>query len=221
MNKIILSCISLLIALGGLSAETFEGMYKMSLSQGKDKMPMTIWTKDNHLRMEIKAQEMAGIMILRDGMESMLMLMPQQRMYMEMPIPQDGLESNSPSEPGEGEDFPFKKTGETKDILGYTAHEFVSEEGKDKLVIWATEELGSMPFARNPMMKGQANMMRKVTGLSSFFPLEMTNYKKGKAEFSMKVTEVKASELEDSLFEAPAGYMRMAMPGGMRGMMGR
>lgn len=218
--KLILSFLTFVFIISAPVAHAFEGTYTMVFSQGRDKMPISIWTKDNHIRMEVQAKEAPGVMVMRGGMEKMLMIMPEQRMYMEMPTPKDMGDAAQNEAPKEGE-MPFEKTGETKEILGYTAHEFVYEEGNERLVIWATEEIGSMPFARNPMMKGYADAMRKITGLSSFFPLEMTGYEKGSEKYKMAVTKVDAKELEDSLFEPPAGYMRMSMPGGMPGMFGR
>jgi hypothetical protein len=207
------------MALSAPAKAVFEGSYDMEMTSGKDKVTTTIWSKDGHLRMRMSSQEMPGEMILRDGMKQMLVVMPEQRMYMEMTLPDGGPDAGADEAPEDGN--PFRKTGETREILGYKAHEFVHEEGGDKLVIWATEELGSMVFGSNPMMEGFGSTMRKVTGMAAFFPLEMTGYEKGKPSFSMKVRRIERKELDDALFQAPKGFMKMTMPAGMGGMMRR
>jgi hypothetical protein len=191
----------------------------MEMSGKKDKASMTIWTKDSHIRMAVASKDMPGEMIMRDGMSAMLMIMPAQRMYMEMQIPDmSGKMKEQAEKPGD--EVPFEKTGKTKEIEGFEAHEFVYEEGKEKMVIWATEELGSMPMARGPAMQGFADAMQKVTGLSAFFPLEMIGYKKGKEQYRMRIKDIEKKELPDSMFLPPEGFRKMTMPAGMGGFMG-
>ena len=153
-------------------------------------------------------------MILRDGMKTMLMIMPEQGMYMEMAIPQDMFKPEE-NPPEKEEDFPFKKTGKTREILGYTAHEYLMEDDGEKATIWATDELGSMPFANNPMLKGWSDALRRMTGLDSFFPLETIGTEGGKEAYRLTVTKVEKKSLPDSMFEPPEGMMKMTMPGGM------
>ena len=168
------------------------------------------------MRMSGKSAQM-GEMIIRDGISTMIMVMPQQRMYMEVPIPQDMDEPDS--DELESREFPFKKTGNNKKILGMDAHEFVFEHGGEKMTLWATDELGSMPFANNPMLAGWAHAMRKMTGLKAFFPLETSGTEKGKESYRMKVTKVEKKSLPDAMFLPPEGFMKMTLPGGMGGFM--
>jgi hypothetical protein len=210
--------LGLLLAFVCQAEESFEGKYTMEMSGQGDKASMTIWTKDSHIRMAVASKDMPGEMIMRDGMSTMLMIMPEQRMYMEMQIPDMSGKMGGQEEKG-GDDVPFEKTGNTKEIEGFKAHEFVYEKGAEKMVIWATEELGSMPMARGPAMQGYAAAMQKVTGLSSFFPLEMTGYKKGKKDYQMRIKDIEKKELSDSMFQPPAGFRKMTMPAGMGGFM--
>jgi len=200
------------------SADTFEGQYDVEFSESRDSVQISFWTKGGHARMKLNGRgDQAGEMIFRDGISSMIMIMPQQRMYMEMPIPQDiGKPDTPPEEPGE---FPFKKTGNKKKILGMDAEEFVFEHEGERIVIWATEELGSMPFVNNPMLGGWTDAMRKMTGLKAFFPLETTGTEKGKETYRMKVTKVEKKSLPESMFLPPEGFMKMTLPAGMGGFM--
>lgn len=215
--------IGLILAVVCQAEETFEGTYTMEMSGEGDSAKITIWTKDSHIRMSIASKDMPGEMILRDGMSTMLMIMPAQRIYMEMQIPDmtDKLSEKFGNPGGEPSDeMPFKKTGKTKKIEGFEAHQFMYEKGAEKMSVWATEELGAMPMARGPVMQGYAAAMQKITGLEAFFPLEMTSYKNGKMESRMVIKDVDKKELPESMFLPPAGYRRMSMPTGMGGFMG-
>ena len=87
------------------------------------------------------------------------------------------------------------------------------------MIIWATEELGSMPYSANPILEGWATAMRKLTGLSAFFPLETIGFEDGKESYLMIVKKVEEKTLPESIFLPPEGYMKLDMPGGMRGFM--
>lgn len=200
------------------SAKTFEGQYEMAFTGDGENITMSFWVKGGHMRMKAggKAGQM-GEMILREGMSSMIILMPQQGMYMEMPIPQDAIASAA--KPKDLDELPFKRTGNKKEILGYTAHEFVYENEKDKMTIWATDAVGSMPFANNPMLQGWTQTMQQLTGLKSFFPLETVGTRRGKKEFKMTVLKIEQKSLPDSLFLPPEGLRKMTLPAGMGGLL--
>ena len=197
--------------------EVFEGQYDMAFSGDGDEVVVSCWVKAGHMRMKVGGKGGVGEMIMRDGMSSMLMIMPQQRMYMEMPVPVDTFDTDEP-ELKDGEN-PFKKTGKTKKMLGLTVHEFLFDHEGEKMTIWATDELGSMPYANNPMLQGWAIAMRKLTGLKSFFPIETIGTENGKESFKMTVKKVEKKSLPDSMFLPPEGFMKMTIPAGMGGFM--
>lgn len=225
MKNAICFCFSLVLSVTLQAAEVFEGTYDMKIKADGETFSISLATKDSHVRMSVKGQEMPGEMIMRDGMKTMLMVMPQQKMYMEMPLQgmaeTYGGGGSSEGDSGSMDEMPFKKTGETKEIDGYKAHEFVFEDEDGKMHIWATEELGAMPFVGGPMMEKSSIPMKRLTGLSSFFPLETIGYEKGKKKFEMTVTNIEKKELPDSLFLPPPGFRKMTMPAGMGGFMGR
>jgi hypothetical protein len=192
----------------------------MNFKGDKESLDVSFWVKDGHVRMQFKGRQkdQAGEMILRDGMSSMLVIMPQQRMYMEMPLPQSLKDPDSEAQDKE-EEFPFSKTGETKDILGFKAHEYIMESDGEKITVWATEELGAMPFANNPMLQGWTETMRRMTGLDAFFPLETRGTENGKDAYELTVTQIEEKSLPDALFLPPEGYQKFSMPTGMPGMM--
>lgn len=198
--------------------DSFEGQYDMELSSPGESMTISFWAKGGHLRMKLSGKrDETGEMIFRDGISTMIMVMPQQRMYMEMPIPQDIIKPDE--QELNARDFPFKKTGNSKTMLGMEAQEFVFEDAGEKMVIWATEEMGSMRFANNPMLQGWTQAMRRMTGLKAFFPLETIGTENGKEAYRMKVTKVEKKSLPDSMFLPPEGFMKMTLPAGMGGFM--
>ena len=202
-----------------VSADAFEGQYDMNFKGPDMDIKTTFWVKGGNIKMRHHGQmEKMGDMIMREDMSTMIVAMPQMMAYLEMPIPSDGdFSTPAPSEEGE---LPFKKTGESKEILGHMAHQFIIETGKDKVEIWATDELGSMPFTRNKIFEAWAGTMRQVSGLPNFFPLETIVNSKGKEEFQMKVIRIEKMELPDSTFDPPTGYRKMVLPEGMGSFMG-
>ncbi|MGC9450455.1 MAG: DUF4412 domain-containing protein [Oceanipulchritudo sp.] len=213
----------LLFALRLCATEPFEGSFDMTVDAEGEKATLSVTTKEGDIHMKMKGGDAPGEMIFREGMSTMLVLMPEQRMYMEMPLKGEmtgpGPGSAPPQEePGE---IPFKKTGRTREIQGYTAHEFIVENEGGKTEIWASEELGSMPFVHNPMFGGASDPMRKFTGLSAFFPLEVNGYKGDKPEYRMTITRIEKKKVDDALFQPPPGFQRFSMPGGMGGLMER
>lgn len=199
-----------------LSAKTFEGRYDMRLSGDGEQVEISLWVKDGSMKMKVAGRDAGmGEMIMREGMRKMLMIMPGQRMYMEMDIPLENIIQDAPEEGSK--DFPFRKTGNSRTILGMKAQEFVFEEDNEKMTIWATEELGSMPFANNPFLQGWSEALRRMTGLDAFFPLETSGTENGREAYKMTVTKVEKMKLEDSFFDPPEGFMKMTLPAGMGG----
>jgi hypothetical protein len=201
-----------------LSKGTFEGQYDMKLTGNDERVDCTFWVKDGNMRMKVSSKgQKSGEMIFPKGSNALIMIVPQQKMYMEMAIPS---EPDTPdTESDEPVESPFTRTGETRKILGYDAHEFLAEGKGEKMVIWATEELGSMPYSNNPILEGWANAMKKMTGLSAFFPLETIGYDGGRESYRMVVTKVEEKALPDAMFLPPKGYMKFDMPAGMGGFM--
>lgn len=207
----------LLTLCAALTAEPFEGRYAMQFSDGRNDLKSTFWVKGGDIKMEFsgrRGMEGMGQMVLREGSSKILIIIPQQRAYLEMPIPNDP--SLAEVEKRTPEDMPFEKTGETREILGYTAHQYLLEKDGEKMEIWATDALGAMPFARNQMLQGYAASMRKVAGLKDFFPLETIVTRNGKETARMTVTEVVKENLSEKTFMAPPAYKPLMPPGGMR-----
>jgi hypothetical protein len=138
--------------------------------------------------------------------KELLMLMPEQKMYMSMPVPEI-----SPGE--EADQKKPEPTGETRTILGHTARRYVLEEDQSEYEIWATDELGTFAGLHLPDDEGPGAAQREgALGDEDFFPLLIIERRAGEEQTRVEVTEVERKTLPDSLFEPPADYRGMEMP---------
>ena len=106
-------------------------------------------------------------------------------------------------------EFVITKTGQTKQILGYTCEEYIVQDKKNKYVQWVTSDIKiDYSKAMAAMVK---NMNIKVDGTDisrQTLLMEMTSYnKKGEAELHMILTEYKEEQTTKSL----AGYSVSAL----------
>lgn len=135
----------------------------------------------------------------------MFMLVPSQKMYMTMPLPdikEGGSEEKKP-----------KSTGETREILGYEAKKYLIKEGGNEYEVWATEELGTFGGLHLPGGEpGGASPTERALAGQKFFPLLIVERKGGREATRVEVTEVERKKLSDSLFEPPSDFRGMEMP---------
>ncbi|MFO8130045.1 MAG: DUF4412 domain-containing protein [Bacteroidales bacterium] len=174
--------------------------------------------KGEKLRMEVEKPK--KMVMISDG-ENMIMLMPQNKMYMEFPKDQVkkmqqmmGSEQKSGSENLIDEDMDLKKTGEMKDILGRTCEKWVYEDEDKKVETWVASGFGNFMGFKTPMEGGNADAWKGLFGDPDLFPMEMTQWdKKGNETYKFKVTEMEEESLSDDLFTAPSDYEKMDMMG--------
>lgn len=134
----------------------------------------------------------------------MFMLVPAQKMYMTMPLP-DIKES--------GEDKKPEPTGETKKILGYKAEKYIIKDGGSEYEVWATDELGTFGGLHLPGANpGGASPTERALAGQKFFPLLIVERKGGREGSRVEVTEVERKKLAESLFEPPSDFRGMEMP---------
>ncbi len=204
--KIILAILFFSIALAG---QGFEGFVKYKMESEGETMFMKYFKKGESVRMEPEMEgAMGGAVLFKDG--KTYMLMPQQNMYMEFNM--DEYESMEEK----GEDFKEPvKTGETKDILGYSSEKWIFEDEEHTTEVWAAKGLGEFIFMSTPM--GEQDMPKWYKDLSSggFFPmLIIARDKTGKVDGRMEVVEIKEQSISSSMFDIPANFQKFSMPGG-------
>ena len=202
-----------LVSTSCFAAEPFQGKITMRITSNGKSQDMVYAVKGSHMRVEMAMDGKTMSSIMDFKKQEMLMLMPEQKMYMVVAL-RDAAEKVAAA----AADTTLEKTSESEMILGYQANKYLvkSKDQKEPIEIWATEGLGH--FA-NPSDIGPMGGKRKPaaweTELRSkgFFPLRtITKGRKGR-EDRMEVVNLEKVALADSLFAPPADYKRFEMPG--------
>lgn len=222
MKNLLLTFFAALLAPLALHAADFEGTVTMKMAgpRGTPNEMMFSLAK-GHSRIDMKTRE-AGTpaMIFDHAKQEMLILMPEQRMYMVQPMTKAGDMSGGPNR---GEDASIEKTNETEKILGYDCVKYIAKSKEGVTEIWVTDELGTFmglgggnPMGGRSMMPDAwANALRG----QQVFPLRVvTKNPGGKESFRMEATAVNKTSLPESTFTAPTDYQKFDMQSMMRGM---
>ncbi len=186
------------------SQDKFEGKVTFNVYDGGESHTMQYFVKGNKLRFDANEQGQQGQIIMDPAAKQFMIVMPQQKMYMVMPIP-DMKDKNNSSDNAEKADF--VKTGETKDILGYSAEKWTYKNGDDKGEAWMTKEIGGFQMFDNPMQQNQPQWQKDLQA-EGYFPLLV--YENGDKVF--EVTNIDKKSLDATMFEPPAGFQKMDMP---------
>lgn len=182
----------------------------MRIQEGATAQTIDYYVKGDRMRIETQdPQAQGGVMILDMREKKMLMLMPQQRMYMTMSLPEIGADETS-----EVADNPLVPTGESRTLLGHKAEQYRMQDGGTEYEIWATKELGAFGGLHLPGPQGPGAPSARDRALAGqdFFPLLIIERRQGREATRVEVTEVKPEELAPSLFQAPDGFREMSLP---------
>lgn len=217
------------LALGAavaLSAAAFEGKVSLALKSGRDAEQIIDYAmKGSLVRLEPKLADAGGAaMIMNWEKQEMTMLMPEQQMYMVMPL--KGAMAGGGRAAPESTAQKVEKTGRTEEILGYLCEEYVTTDGGNTTEMWITEKLGGfagLGGGGNPMagMMGgggakaaaPSGWERALKGKAGAFPLRVVSRDaKGKETFRLEAKKIEPGPLPDSLFVPPAGFQKFAMP---------
>jgi hypothetical protein len=183
-----------------LFAQRFEG--KLML-KGPDNESASYFIKGDKSRIETTDEGVPVVLLYTRKEPKMYALMPKEKKYTEVPV------MNLSGEPDENDDSgKITKTGETRQIHGYTCEKWVYTNGNERTETWVTNQLG-LTFVDlfNPMVG--MSLAQGQHKLSDYFPMLITYSKKTKTETIMEVTAVEKRPLNDNLFAVPAGYQKM------------
>ena len=217
---------ALLTAVQTFAADAFEGKVTQTITAAKE-APQTLnyAMKGQKLRMDINAEghQMTSIMDL--AKLEMLILMPEQQMYMVMPIKKPVEQAMAKQGESTAE---VEVTGKTETILGYKCSQILVKDKGTVTEMWVAEGLGTFMGmgngggGGNPMAgmfggggKKSANTAKWEEALKGKggFPLRVISRDaKGKQSFKMEATKIEPGSLPDSLFAPPADYQKFAMP---------
>lgn len=218
----------LLVALATLfsptlfAAKSFEGVVTMKITSGQGAPhTLTYSIKDGSIRTDMQVKPgMSAAVIFLPAKDEMIMLMPDQSMYMVMPIKHAIAQATG----DEGSNVTLEKTGETKKILGYTCTKYLAKGPEGVTEIWATDELGTFMGLGAGMggpMGGRAAKPAWESALmgKEFFPLLVEGKAKGRT-FRLETTSVEPKSLPANQFAPPAGFRKFDMGAMMQGMGG-
>jgi hypothetical protein len=215
-----------------LTAETFEGKVSMTMTSATSSNgPQTInySIKEGFMRMDMTAAKGAGAIITDFKNRQIIILMPQQKMYMVQQLPDPNSAAKPAGAPGgapagtpNASNTTFRDTGRTETIQGYSCKEYEVTSPKGTADIWATDQLGmfgglSMGGAPGRRTQAPQEWESAIKG-SGFFPMRVVTNEGGKEKFRLEVVSVEKTSLPDSLFAAPDGWRKLDLGGMMGGM---
>jgi hypothetical protein len=184
-------------------AQQFEGIISMKIS-GDEEIDMDYFIKGEKIRIETPGNE-EGVILFDTKQNKFLIVMPEQKMYMEMPMGM-GMQ-NIESETSDEANTVF--TGETRVINSYECEKWVYVDDGKEVEAWMAKGLGSFFMFQNPMAhSSEANWQSRLEA-ADFFPMLVIEDN----EKVLEVTSVEPKALEADLFSVPAGFQKFDMPG--------
>ncbi len=229
MKKLLtLMCGATLVATSAAWAADFEGTVTMKMTGPRDTPnAVTFSLAKGFTRIDMKSPDGTDAAMIQDhAKQEMLMLMPQQKMYIVRPMPKPG---EMVAMTGTTEPSTVEKTSETEKILGYDCVKYISKAADGITHIWVTDQLGTfMGIGGNPMggsggrRGGGAQAPQAweaaLRGKDAFPLRVVTKAPDGKEAFRMEATAVNKKAVPASSFAPPGDYQKFDMDGMMRGM---
>ena len=212
---------ALLTAVQTFAAGSFEGKVTQTITAAKgESQTLNYSMKGDKLRTDMNADghEMSSIMDL--AKLEIIMLMPEQKMYMVMPIKKPVEQAMAKQGESTAE---VEVTGKTETILGYKCSQILVKDKGTVTEMWVADGLGAFmglgngggggggPFGGG--RKANAAKWEEALKGKGGFPLRVISRDaKGKESFKMEATKIEPGSLPDSLFAPPADYQKFAMP---------
>jgi hypothetical protein len=196
-------------------------LYESTMSQGGQqvKMQTTYLIQGGKVRFETEMPaEMTGgmpgkmTMIAKPAAKKFILLMEAQKAYMEIPEGADGAAAAA-----DLPKVPFKSTGKTKTVAGYSCEVFErSLQGRKEEACTSKDLKDVFKELEKSMPKSKGEMSGLPEGLSGF-PMEFSvkpEKKEGSQvpEIEMVVREFKREAIASAQFEIPKGFKKQEMP---------
>jgi len=193
-----------------IAQDKFQGKVTFEVNDEGQNQQISYFVKGNKFLIQPVDGEGAGqgSMIYDGDKKAMIIIMNEQKMYMEMPIdPTDEISKNESN----GKDY-FVKTGKSQDVLGYSCDEFEFKDQNKKGLALMTKELGSFLFMDDPEGGGSTEWQKEIMNEGYFPLLVKEENSSGKLKTVFKVVDLKQMSLDDNMFSAPPGYSKFDMP---------
>jgi hypothetical protein len=196
-------------------AQTFEGsvVYQMTADRGTSTLEYI--RKGQKLRTNINTGESTVSSIIDMDAKTITTLMPENKSYMVMSIPD--IKNNPVTILGAKE---YKDTGNSETILGYHCEEWAYTSDKGSAHVWLAKGLGVFDSLKHDRGKSMDDWVY-LAKLKGMFPLKASyRDRNGKEVSAMVATQVSKKPVASGVFEIPADYTEMKMPGMNLGQMG-
>jgi hypothetical protein len=219
----------LLTSVHALAADAFEGKVSLAITNEKGRTQQLDYTmKGQKMRMDVNAEGHQAVTIMDMGKLEMMILVPEQKMYMVMPIKQAVDKAMTQADLAGGNSPDIERTGKTEKILGYNTDQILVRDKEKGTVteLWVAPDLGVFMGigGGNPMGGGgrhggaaAAKWEEALKGKGGF-PLRVISHDaRGNQAFKMEATKIDPSAQPDALFNPPADFQKFNMPnlGGM------
>lgn len=194
MKRVLLALAALVFTATVCMAQAKDFTADMTQSAGAMQITGKTARKGNKQRTEINSPMGKQIIIVRGDLKKVWMISPDQKSYVEQPIPEGQNVAPENWRKMMPKEAKVKKVGSEK-INGHQCDKFTVAGGQATQTLWVSNVLG--------------------------FPIRMITNVKGPdgkpAEVRMEYTNIKLGAPADSLFNLPAGYKKTDMPAGMMG----
>ena len=195
------------LAPGFADAQTFEGIVTMKVhgtDSAREPREMQYALRQGVARVEMAARgDARSVMIIDQAAKTTTMLMPAQKKYMVMPIPQNVGEHRAGDHPR----TEIVRTGRKETIAGHECEHWLVKGAEHEIDACVASGLGSFMMGGRGREDAWGGLLRDQQG----FPLKVARV--GGATF-MEVTKIEKKSLDASLFTPPPDYQKMEMPAG-------
>src|SRR5512135_775195 len=130
------------------SQDQFEGKVTINVYDEGKAHTMDYFVKGSKILFDAKEEGRAGRVVMDPSAGQFMIIMPEEKMYMVMQMPDIKTKSETSEKADETN---FSRTGETKEILGHTAEKWIYKDGNDQGEAWMTKEIGAFKLLDNPM----------------------------------------------------------------------
>ncbi len=225
MRKSIYVLIFIMIGLlpaGTMTAQEFEGIIDITIStpsyddfEEMESVVQRFYIKKPHLRIEVEGSLSDVVILVDNDKQEIYVLDKALRRYTINTFDEYAQEDEfSITEM----DFTMRRTGRTKDILGFETQlfEFTVEgeigESFDKIEVWTTPELDSLYkelFFAVMDNDVEANAWQTMLVDQNLFPLQTKTYYNSSILEKSEVTQIESRSLQKDIFVIPPDYRQV------------
>jgi hypothetical protein len=188
---------------------SFEGIVTFRMEDQGETGTFTYSMKGKRLRFDTQDADMPMYMLFDVDKQVIHMVMPSQRMYMEMPIDEEtsGGDAKMPDP---------VNTGRKDVVAGKSCEIWTMADPEERATyeMCLARDMGTFMAGASPMAggRGASSAWQAELRKGGFFPLRVVEKKGGKSSTMLEATKIEEKKLDDSLFSVPAGMKKMEMP---------